>query len=293
MRSFVCCLLVITLASVAFAREPNGAGRLAGAITAGPSAVPIVDARVSVRVDGAGRRADIVQSNGDGEYAFDNLPVDKAYAVTVEGRGFRAVTRTGIQLRAGETTRLDVHLELADVRDAVIVPGATDSAQGAGTVSQTIDERDIRELPSVTRSATKYALLDPHVRQAIGLGADFQDATRLSINAGSYRHTASMLDGVSTYDWIYANSPQVSVPPGALAEMQILTGPYSAQYGLSTTGLISMTTAAGSSRFAGEAFVYARPSGLQARPPVSTFRVPNERTSGGFEAGGPLWRDAT
>jgi hypothetical protein len=294
MRPFVCCLLVMTLASVASAREPHGAGRLTGAITAGPRAVPIADARVSVRVDVAGTRADIVQSDGDGQYAFNNLPADVSYAVTVEARGFRAVTRAGVLLRAGETTRLDVHLQLADVHDVVIVPGATDSAQGAATgVSQTIDERDIRELPSVTRSATKYALLDPHVRQAIGLGADFQDATRLSINAGSYRHTVSMLDGVSTYDWIYANSPQVSVPPGALAEMQVLTGPYAAQYGLSTTGVLSMTTAAGSSRFAGDAFVYARPSGLQARPPVSTFRVPNERTSGGFEAGGPLWRDAT
>src|SRR5581483_2898235 len=145
-------------------------------------------------------------------------------------------TRTGIRLRAGQTTRLDINLEVADVRDAVTVPGTIGDARGTTTsVSQAVEARDIEDLPSVTRSTTKYALLDPHVRQAIGLGADYQDATRLSINAGSYRHTGFMLDGVSTYDWIYANSPQVSVPPGAVAEMQVLTGPTAAQYGLSTT----------------------------------------------------------
>ena len=84
----------------------------------------------------------------------------------------------------------------------------------AGLVSS---PKELENLPSVTRSTTKYALLDPHVRQTIGLGADFADASRISINAGSYRHTSYMLDGVSTYDWIYANSPQTSVSPGARA----------------------------------------------------------------------------
>jgi hypothetical protein len=273
----------------------SGYGRLTGSITAGPHAVPIADARISVRAFGTSASpSHATQSDADGQYSIANLPVDVVYALTVEARGFRPFTRTGISLREGETTRVDITLELADVRDAVIVPGSASDVSGATAgVNQTVEARDIDDLPSITRSTTKYALLDPHVRQAIGLGADYQDATRLSINAGSYRHTGYMLDGVSTYDWIYANSPQVAVPPGAVAEMQVLTGPTAAQYGLSTTGVLSIVTASGSDRYTGEGFIYARPSGLQARPPVSTFRVPNERTTGGFQAGGPLWQRAT
>ncbi len=290
--------LLLSIANVLSVSAAGGAGegRLVGTITAGPRAVPIADARVSVHPTGAAPAADqaaaatAARSDADGQFTFANLPVDAAYVITVDARGFRPLTRTGIRLRAGQTTRLDINLEVADVRDAVTVPGTIGDARGTTTsVSQAVEARDIEDLPSVTRSTTKYALLDPHVRQAIGLGADYQDATRLSINAGSYRHTGFMLDGVSTYDWIYANSPQVSVPPGAVAEMQVLTGPTAAQYGLSTTGVLSITTVAGGERYAGEGFIYLRPSGLQARPPVSTMRVPNERASGGFEFGGPLW----
>jgi hypothetical protein len=282
-------LLVLGLAS---AGAGAADGRLEGTITAGPHAVAIADAHVSLRLDStATTAAATAATEADGHYAFAGLPAGTTYVLTVEARGLRSFTRTAILLRAGEVARVDVNLQVADVRDAVEVSGVLDSVRSAAAgVSQTVEARDIQDLPSVTRSTTKYALLDPHVRQAIGLGADFQDATRLSINAASYRHTAYMLDGVSTYDWVYANSPQVSIPPGAVAEMQVLTGQYAAQYGLSTTGILSMTTASGSDRYAGETFFYVRPSGLQARPPVSSFRVPNKRNTGGFELGGPLWR---
>jgi hypothetical protein len=284
MKLFAALMLALMSVAPAF----GAGGRIEGTITAGPQAVAIADARVSLR--GRGDLAiGTTRSDADGRFTFDALEVDVPYTLTVEARGLRPFTRTDVRLRPGEIARIDIHLELADVRDAINVPGAAIDAGGATPgVAQTVDARDIQDLPSVTRSTTKYALLDPHVRQAIGLGADFQDATRLSINAGSYRHTAYMLDGVSTYDWIYANSPQVSVSPGAVAEMQVLTGQYPAQYGLSTTGVLAVTTASGSDRFAGEGFVFARPSGLQARPPVSTMKVPNERTTGGFTLGGPL-----
>ncbi len=178
---------------------------------------------------------------------------------------------------------------VARFHDSVDVTGqAARADRVAPSVGRTLDERDVAELPSLTRSTTKYALLDPHVRQVIGLGADFQDSMRLSINAGSYRHTGYMLDGVSTYDWIYANSPQVTVPPGAVREMKVLTGPASAQYGMSTTGVLSIATVSGGDALRGDAFVLAKPHDAQARPPLATMDVPNERVNGGGRVGGPV-----
>src|SRR4030095_6070651 len=113
--------------------------------------------------------------------------------------------------------------------------------------------------------------------QVLGLGADFTDASRLSINAGSYRHTGYTLDGAPTYDYIYANSPQVAVAPGAVREITVLTGQYSAQYGLSTTGVVAITTASGTNRLTGEAFTHLRPDATQARPPLAIFDVPHTR----------------
>src|SRR5262249_21799060 len=176
------------------------------------------------------------------------------------------------------------------LRTSVTVIGRTTDESGVPEPGQTIDAREMAELPSLTRSTAKFALLNPHVRHVLGLGADFQDSNRLSINAGSYRHTGYTLDGMTTYDWIYGNGPQVTVSPSAVREMNVLMGPYSAQYGSSTTGVLSVATASGSNQLRGEVFTFVRPDSLQALPALSTFHVPNERSDWGLSVGGPIQR---
>jgi Carboxypeptidase regulatory-like domain/TonB dependent receptor-like, beta-barrel len=275
--------LIAAVALRADAAEKSG---IAGTVTAGSQSAPIANAQVSLR---GGDHRETTQTDAQGHYQFAAVRGDVSYSVTVEAEGLRAFTKSDVVARDGEIARVDVNLELADVHYAVVVGGEVIDLRGAGPdVSRRVDARDFAELPSVTRSTTKYALLDPHVRQTIGLGADFADASRISINAGSYRHTGYMLDGASTYDWIYANAPQTSVSPGAVQELKVLTGQYSAQYGLSTTGVVALTTPAGGDHLRGEGFVFFRPSGLQSPPPLSTFDVPNERTNAGLRVGGPL-----
>jgi Carboxypeptidase regulatory-like domain len=279
--------LVVTIGSAgkAIARGREG-GVVAGTITSGPRSEPIANARVTLQT---GNRTMATTTDAWGRYAFAPVEPGQHYVVTVDADGLRPFSRPDVSVGDGETRRVDGNLELADVHYSVVVSGR-ETSEPATTprIGREVAEQDIAELPSVTRSTTKYALLDPHVRQVIGLWADFQDATRLSVNAGSYRHTGHMLDGMSTYDWIYANSPQVAVSPGAVREIKVVTGAPSAQYGMSTTGLLSVVTASGGETFRGDAFFIARPSTWQERPPLATLDVPNERFTGGARAGGPV-----
>jgi hypothetical protein len=71
-------------------------------------------------------------------------------------------------------------------------------------------------------------------------------------------------------------------------EFKVLTNQYSAEYGGSSAGIVSAVTRSGTHEFNGEAFFFARPSGIQARPPVSNLRVPNQLTQVGASLGGPL-----
>jgi hypothetical protein len=267
------------------------AAEIHGTITAGPRSVPLGSVLVLARADS---KELSTRSDANGGYRLAPLEPGISYALTIEAEGLRNFVQRGIVLQEGEERRLDAHLELADVRDSIVVTeGVVRLQSDSSEISHSITPEDFRELPSVTRSPAKFALLDPHVRQAIGLGSDYQDSNRLSINAGSYRHTAYLLDGTTMYDWTYSVAPQQVIAPAAVKEVKVLTGQYAAQYGTSTTGVLVMTTASGTERHHGEAFGFLRPSGLQSTPPVATFRVPNERAVWGASAGGPVGKGRT
>ena len=264
---------------------------LTGTVTAGPQASGLSDAAVTLRADG---QEQTVNTGAGGTYQFVNLESGKPYRLIVQSAGLKTFEQADILLAAGQTRRIDVALALASRNESVtVVDYGADGRGNSSEVSQIIDSQQLHESPSINRTVAKFALLDPHVRQAIGLGADYQDSNRLSINAGSYRNTAYVLDGTTTYDWTYAVTPQELVPLGAVQELKVLTGDYPAQYGISTTGVIIMTTRSGGNELHGEAFGYLRPSGIQAAPPLSPFRVPNERHDWGLMAGGPMKKDRT
>jgi hypothetical protein len=67
--------------------------------------------------------------------------------------------------------------------DVLVTKGVIDLDSKGMEIGQTISSAEVAEVPSVTRNAAKYALLDPHVRQTLGLGANYDDSNRLSVNA--------------------------------------------------------------------------------------------------------------
>lgn len=231
----------------------------------------------------------------DGTYRISNLPVGLPLSVTATLNGFIASTKE-IAI-SGNTDALDFSLKLANVNESVVVTdGFLSVRSDAPEKSQAVTEEQLRELPANGRRLMRFALLDPHVRQGIGLGGDGNDSNRLSINASSYRHTAYMLDGTVNYDWIYANGPQQTVSISAVEQFKILSGQYAAEFGTSTAGVLTATTKSGSNLLHGEAFAFVRPSGIQAQAPLTSAtlpRIPNERTQWGGSVGGPIQRDRT
>jgi hypothetical protein len=231
-------------------------------------------------------------SDDEGNFTLAGLAPGEGYALEANATGFRAAGRRLPKLSTGDTQEVSLTLEVAGVSDSVEI---TDAAQpfvsNAPEVSQTIDPRRLVELPSNGRSLNRFALLDPHVRNTGGLGSDGSTAQRLSINANSYRHTSYQLDGNSNYDFVFANAPQQQVSLSSVREFRVLTNQYAAEFGGSTAGIVSAQTRAGTRELHGEGFFFARPSGLQAAPPVSTRHLPNELEQFGGSLSGRLLSD--
>jgi hypothetical protein len=264
---------------------------LHGTVTAGPNRIPFPNAEITLKSESGERKT---VSGANGVYEIAAPQPGTAYVLTIEASGLRTFVQSGIAIVYGESRQFDVNLEMEDVHASVIVtPGILRLEAASTEISQTIDAVEVEELPSVTRTPAKYALLDPHVLQPFGQGADFTGGLRLSINGGSYRHTSYMLDGTTNYDWIYANNPATAVAVASVDTVKVLSGNYSAQYGNSTSGIIAVTTASGGDAHHGELFSYVRPSGIQGSPALATYHIPNQKFDWGALAGGPLVKGRT
>ncbi|HEY0404472.1 MAG TPA: TonB-dependent receptor, partial [Pyrinomonadaceae bacterium] len=262
-----------------------------GSVTSSNSGASISGARVKVK-SALLRLSREAQTDDDGRFFVSGLPPAADYEVTFSAEEFRESSTARVALASGSIATIDAALELKGVSESVTIADAVSPlVNNAPEVSQAVDARQIGELPSNGRSLNRFALLDPHVRNTGGLGADGSTSARLSINANSYRQTFYKLDGNSNYDFVFANAPQQQVSLSAAQEFKVLTNQYSAEYGGSSAGIVSVVTRSGTADFHGEGFSFLRPSGIQAAPPVSPQHVPNELFQFGGALGGPLWNE--
>jgi hypothetical protein len=284
-------LFIVLLFHTLLSAQTDLTAGVRGTVAARSDGGRVTGARVVVRNEML-RVERTTVSDGEGNFAFGGLPPGEGYTVEVSAVGFRAGAQSQLKLSASGTLSIDFALEVAGVAESVEVSDAAQPAvSNAPEVSQMIDARRLAELPSNGRSLNRFALLDPHVRNTGGLGSDGSTAQRLSINSGSYRHTYYNLDGSSNYDFVFANAPQQQISPATVQEFKVLTNQYSAEYGGSTTGVVSAVTRAGTREFHGEGFFFVRPSGVQAAPPVSTQHVANELEQFGGSIGGRLFAE--
>ncbi|HEY0003175.1 MAG TPA: TonB-dependent receptor [Pyrinomonadaceae bacterium] len=264
---------------------------LRGSVRANNTAEVIPEARILLKSATLRVRRE-AQTDEEGRFALSGLLPASDYEITVSAEGFQDSVIGPITLVSSQSASLDIPLEIKAIKEVVtITDAASPVVNNAPEMSQVVNARQIAELPSNGRSLNRFALLDPHVRNTGGLGADGSTSARLSINASSYRQTFYKLDGNSNYDFVYANAPQQQVSLSSVQEFKILTNQYSAEHGGSSAGIISTVTRAGTQDFHGESFLMLRPSRLQAAPPVSIFRVPNELVQFGGSLGGPLWSE--
>ena len=285
-RSLLSLLFFVPAASSA-AAQTELTGAIRGVVKEQSGGV-IPNATVTLQSE-ASQMKRTVLTNQNGQYAVMGLPPGSGYQITVNAASFRTAQRTLTTLASGDSLTQDFTLEISGLSETInITSDAPVVVSNAPEVSQVVDARRIRELPSNGRSLNRFALLDPHVRNTAGQGSDGAGAARLTINANSFRVTHYRLDGSSNYESVYANTPQQQLSLAAVQEFKVLTNQYSAEYGNTTAGIIVATTKSGSDEFHGEGFTFLRPSGIQARPPVSSLRVPNELWQFGGALGGPI-----
>ena len=285
------CYLVSALlfATVSFGQTALTGG-MNGLVTDEKSHRPVGGASITLR---QGRLTRAATATPAGEFFFTGIPAGKGYVLVVDASGFERFTLE-VAVDSGDTAQIAAVLKLGKVQETIVVTESlTALAAVPQEVSQTIDARRLNELPQNGRNQNRFALLNAHVRNVQGLGSDGLSSNRISINGASWRDTRYKIDGNTNYDSFINSSPTQNVSISAVAEFKVVTNQFSAEHGNTAAGVVISTTKSGTDDFHGEALFFGRPSGIQARPPLSTLRVPNQLLQYGASLGGPIRKGQT
>ena len=227
-------------------------------------------------------------SDERGEYHILGLPASQ-YTLTVEQPGFRAYRQSGITLRLGDRTGIDVKLQLGQPSLTIEVTAAAPLLQTAsGDVSLNVDEQKITTLPLDGRNFIPLVTLAPGV--ALPGGGSLLPR----INGSRPRTNEYLYDGISV---LQPEPGQVAYYPviDGMEEFKLNINAYSPEYGRSNGGTVMVIGKSGSNQFHGDLFEFFRNDLLNAR---NLFAQPGpnpkyRRNQYGATVGGPIQTNKT
>ena len=227
-------------------------------------------------------------SNERGEYHLLGLPAGQ-YVLSVEQPGFRTYRQSGITLRLGDRTGLDVKLDIGQPSQTIEVTSAAPLVQTAsGEVSLNVEEKKIVTLPLDGRNFIPLLTLAPGVALPGG------GSILARINGSRPRTNEYIYDGISV---LQPEPGQVVYYPiiDGMEEFKLNINAYSPEYGRSNGGTVMVISKSGSNQLHGSLFEFFRNEALNARNlfaqpgPKPEFR----RNQYGLAIGGPIQTNKT
>jgi outer membrane receptor protein involved in Fe transport len=214
------------------------------------------------------------------------------YLVVTELAGFTIVEQRDVPVRAASEVTVDVTLSPAGIGEEVTVTAENISLTLNKTnamIGQTLSARQIEDLPlGGGRNINNLVLTSPNVNSSVGQGT-------FAVNGQRPRNNNYMIDGSDNND-ISVTISTSQIVPEAVAEFQVLTNPYSVEFGRNSGGQINVITKSGTNRFRGDAWDYYTSSDFYSLTNVekrARLEKPARynRHQAGFDIGGPIVRD--
>lgn len=232
-------------------------------------------------------------TDAEGRFSVPNLP-PATYRIRVELSGFQTTELQAFTLRNGEIVRPMVTLGLANVAENVTVTGQVPLIQtGNASVSQTITQKQIEDLPVAGRNLLAFAALSAGVTpQSFTRGTQFGAAGSsrsqyITVEGGRDSSTNYAIDGVYVRSLRF-NNISLNPPLDAVQEVNILRNAFTTEYGQGQA-VVSIVTKSGTNRVAGSAYDYLRKEGYET---ANYFgQKPGDRTQAGVTGGGPLMKN--
>ena len=273
------CLFIFASANDGFAQDLDNV-TISGKIADSNNA-PIVGASITATLVTTNVERTVI-ANGEGRYRIVGL-LPGLYKIRASSNGFGTKENTDLETIAGQNVQLDFSLAPGDVRAEQTVTIGGDDAPAVDTtrtvVGGTVTQREIEELPNNTRDpldlvftlggvteeplSTRDLAGDRGTRGSFGQGTTPEEAGTFALSGGAAYSNNITIDGLDNNDDRSAGfrfQPSIE----SIAEVQVITNQFSAEYGRASGGRVNIRTRPGSNKFRGRAFFFFRDDRLNA-----------------------------
>ncbi len=232
----------------------------------------------------------VVHANERGQYRTPPVRLG-TYDVGIELSGFRRFVQRGIVLNIGDVRTVNATLHLGELSETVTVDAVAPLLSSAdSTVGTVITNAQIGALPLNGRDYLQLA--------SLSAGTGPQSGQGVIIGGQSGTQVAFLLDGQDN------NNQQIStghtgqkeiVKPSvdSIQEFKVVTNGYSAEYGRSSSGVVSVSLKSGSNQLRGVAYEFFRDDRWDSKSYFAAAKPDYNRHQFGGAAGFPVLRDRT
>src|SRR5438132_1027129 len=283
--------LILLLASLVSAQ--TGTGTLTGTVMdASAGALPGVEMTL-INQDTGTKQSTL--TNETGSYRFPSL-LPGTYRIEAELSGFDRVTRGPITLQVSQTLAIDLTLQVGQVNQTIAVTEAAPLIESqTSDISQAVTREMVAALPLPNRAASSLAALAPGVVMIDSGTGTAENYPVFSVAGGRARNQNFVLDGGNVSNAVGLTRPQqlTSLRVDAMQEFTVIANNYSAEFGHSTGGVVTMSTRSGTNDFHGSLFESLQKDVFDARNFFAAKKPPIRLNQFGGAIGGPIQKDKT
>src|SRR6202795_1587553 len=287
-------LFILLVALIGFSASTLAQQATIVGTVADPSGAVVPNVNVTLTNVDTGRSV-VIPTNDAGQYVAVDLQIGH-YTVKAESKGFKVSEQKNIVLTVGDRIRVDFQMQLGAAQETVTVEANAVQVQtDSGERSNLITDQQMSQIAVAGRSIYQLAALTPGASSQIGAGGMNSGEVNTPVggdnsvefNGMRQNHNIYLLDGGEDDDRGGAGGMSIAPSSDAIQEFRALTSNYSADYGLSSAGTMTMVLKSGTTQFHASAWEFNRNDYFDAQ----NFFVRNNELRlnvYGFNVAGPV-----